>query len=97
MRRTACRLLVLFAFAALAPGLPLDGRRPLPVADASQRLENGSTPAPVASPRARGLSRFVVAPVGLGDLADAEASAEGENPVCGDRLRIEVGRTGTAT
>lgn len=38
------------------------------------------------------LRRFVVAPVGMGDLEHAEARAEGENPICGDRLRIELAR-----
>lgn len=41
MRRTACRLLVLFAFAALAQGCRSMVDDLFPVADASQRLENG--------------------------------------------------------
>ena len=31
---------------------------------------------------------YVTTPVGIGDLANASATAEGDNPVCGDRLRF---------
>ncbi len=38
-------------------------------------------------------------PIGQGDLAAAEVSAQGENPVCGDKLRFlgRVGQDGTLT
>lgn len=35
-----------------------------------------------------GLRHHVTAPVGTGDVENPSATAEGENPVCGDRLRM---------
>lgn len=36
------------------------------------------------------LRKLVTSPIGQGDLAAATVSAEGENPVCGDRLRFAI-------
>lgn len=38
------------------------------------------------------LKALVTSPIGQGVLADAQHSADGENPVCGDKLRFSLRR-----
>ena len=36
------------------------------------------------------LKKLVISPIGMGPLLEKSGSAQGENPVCGDKLSIEV-------